>query len=52
VTDEGRRFIRDASAAMAAVEERLAERLGEPLESLRPGLARLRRVAREASTET
>jgi DNA-binding MarR family transcriptional regulator len=52
VTDDGRRFIRDASAAMAAVEERLADGLGEPLESLRPGLARLRRVAREASSET
>lgn len=52
VTDEGHRFLRDASAAMAAVEQRLAERLGEPLETLRPGLARLRRVAREASTET
>jgi len=48
VTAEGMRFIREAAAAMAAVEEQLARRLGEPLEPLRPALARLRRVAREA----
>lgn len=51
VTDDGRRFIRDAAGAMAAVEQQLADRLGEPLKSLRPGLARLRRVARDVLTE-
>jgi DNA-binding MarR family transcriptional regulator len=50
VTDEGKRFIRDASEAMAAVEQRLADALGEPLESLRRPLAGLRRVARDALT--
>jgi DNA-binding MarR family transcriptional regulator len=50
VTGEGRQFIQEAGEAMAAVERRLADALGEPLESLRDPLARLRRVARDALT--
>ena len=47
VTPEGRRFIAQASAAMRAVERRLEQELGEPLERLRPHFASLRRAARE-----
>ena len=46
VTPEGRRFIAQASAAMRAVERRLEEELGEPLEGLRSPLTSLRRAAR------
>jgi DNA-binding MarR family transcriptional regulator len=46
VTSQGKRFIAQASAAMDAVEERLARKLGEPMEALRPGLASVRRAAR------
>ena len=47
VTPQGRRFIAQASAAMEAVERRLEEELGEPLEELREPFASLRRAARD-----
>ena len=47
VTPQGRRFIAHASGAMEAVERRLEEELGEPLEELREPFASLRRAARD-----
>jgi DNA-binding MarR family transcriptional regulator len=51
VTDEGRRFIAEASVAMRAVERALDRQLAAPLESLREPLADLRRVARRRLAE-
>jgi DNA-binding MarR family transcriptional regulator len=48
VTPEGRKFIKDASAAMRAVEEALAQELGEEsLEHLREPISMLGRAARD-----
>jgi DNA-binding MarR family transcriptional regulator len=48
VTPEGRRFIKDASAAMRAVEQELARELGEEsLERLREPINLLGRAARD-----
>jgi DNA-binding MarR family transcriptional regulator len=47
VTPDGHRFIRDASAAMRAVERALGEQLGESLEQMRQPLTELRRAARD-----
>jgi DNA-binding MarR family transcriptional regulator len=47
VTPEGRRFVKDASAAMRAVEQALAQELGEEsLERLREPIQLLARAAR------
>jgi DNA-binding MarR family transcriptional regulator len=47
VTPEGRRFVKDASAAMRAVEQALAQELGEEsLERLREPIQMLARAAR------
>lgn len=47
VTPEGRRFVKDASAAMRAVEQALAQELGEEsLERLREPVQLLARAAR------
>jgi DNA-binding MarR family transcriptional regulator len=47
VTAAGRKFIREASAAMAAVEEELGRELGESIEELREPITSLRRAARD-----
>jgi DNA-binding MarR family transcriptional regulator len=51
VTAEGRQFIAEASEAMRAVEGRLEQELGEPLEGLRPTFSSLRRAARQVLEE-
>jgi DNA-binding MarR family transcriptional regulator len=51
VTPNGQRFIAAAAAAMEAVEQRLEQELGEPLEGRREAVASLRRASRALLTQ-